>query len=284
MKMYGKAESVAQGILDAFRNGDITEPMANVFLTLKSGRHSASWSLRNQFIMFLKGHSDARGYGQWKEVNRNVKKGEKSFQILAPVFAKKKDRKGEEKGFPVGFRSVNVFGLEQTEGEPLEGQGELENWIANLPLVEVAKEWGISIGAVNGLVAALGALGSCSKDGKRIGLAVKNLSTWAHELIHAADIRLGNLTEKGQHWRSETVAELGGCILLECLGLEQESDRGGCFQYIQRYAQDTGKTAQEACMAALNRTLAAVNLLLETAEKVQTGKAEAVEAVEAVAA
>jgi hypothetical protein len=42
---------------------------------------------------------------------------------------------------------------------------------------------------------------------------------------------LGNLKEKGQHWRSETVAELGGAILLECLGYSSESDRGGCFDY-----------------------------------------------------
>ena len=53
---------------------------------------------------------------------------------------------------------------------------------------------------------------------KAIAVGVKNLATWAHELIHAADDRLGNLTERGQHWRSETVAELGGAILLEALG------------------------------------------------------------------
>ena len=45
--------------------------------------------------------------------------------------------------------------------------------------------------------------------GASIALGVENLSTWAHEFIHAADDRLGHLTENGQHWRAEAVAELG---------------------------------------------------------------------------
>ena len=54
--------------------------------------------------------------------------------------------------------------------------------------------------------------------GKGIELCVKNLATWCHELVHATDDRNGSLKEKGQHWRSETVAELGGAVLLEVLG------------------------------------------------------------------
>ena len=99
-------------------------------------------------------------------------------------------------------------------------------------------------------------------------LGVKNLSTWAHELLHAADDRLGHLTERGQHWRSETVAELGGAILLEALGFEFESDRGGCWEYVQHYAEDAGKESLQACMDVLKRTCEAVNLLLTEAGKI----------------
>jgi hypothetical protein len=94
------------------------------------------------------------------------------------------------------------------------------------------------------------------------------VSTWAHELIHAADDRLGNLTERGQHWRSEIVAELGGAILLEALGESYESDRGGCFEYVQGYAMEAGLEPVQACMAVLKRTCDAVNLLLSEAGKV----------------
>ena len=102
---------------------------------------------------------------------------------------------------------------------------------------------------------------------KAIAVGVKNLSTWAHELIHAADDRLGNLTERGQHWRSEVVAELGGAILLEALGHDCESDRGGCFDYVQSYAQEAGLEPLQACMSVLKRTCEAVNLLLSEAGK-----------------
>lgn len=269
MKMQGKAKEGAKRILDAFRKGDVAKPMVHVFLTKKSGRHSAKWSLFNQWVMMLHGYTDARGYNQWKEVGRQVKKGEKAFGIFAPVLVKRNVRQNDgtkkEERFPVGFRGVNVFGLEQTEGAPLDLDGELESWISGLPLVDVARSWGITVGKG----APRGAAGSCSRDGKAIGLAVENLSTWAHEMVHAADIRLGNLKERGQHWASETVAELGGCVLLECLGYEYESDRGGCFEYVKAYAKEAGKSVEEACMAMLNRTLQAVNLLLEEAERVQ---------------
>jgi hypothetical protein len=100
-------------------------------------------------------------------------------------------------------------------------------------------------------------------------LAVKNLSTWAHELVHAADDRLGNLKERGQHWRSETVAELGGAILLEALGFEQDSDKGGCWHYIKNYAEAAEIEPMQACMDVLSRTCEAVNLILAEAEKIE---------------
>lgn len=96
----------------------------------------------------------------------------------------------------------------------------------------------------------------------------KNLSTWAHELFHAADNRLGNLTEKGQHWRSETVAELGGAILLECLGYSTESNLGGCWDYVAHYAEDAGLQSIQACMNVLKRTCDAVELILTEAGKI----------------
>ena len=97
-------------------------------------------------------------------------------------------------------------------------------------------------------------------------LGVENLSTWAHELVHAADDRLGQLKERGQHWRSETVAELGGAVLLEVLGYETDSDRGGCWEYVTAYATDAGIEPVTACQRVLKRMCEAVALILDTAE------------------
>ena len=130
-----------------------------------------------------------------------------------------------------GFRAVPVFGLDQTEGEPVsQGDPELDRWIGEPPILDVARAWDISVEAFNGAKGKPNGWFSFGGS-KSIALGVENLSTWAHEMIHAADHRLGNLKERGQHWRSETVAELGGAILLECLGLEADADRGGCWKY-----------------------------------------------------
>jgi hypothetical protein len=164
-----------------------------------------------------------------------------------------------------GFGTAAVFAVEDTEGAELpKVDDEVIQWMNALPLVDVAKSWGLDVDSYNGIEhAPKGKYGHK----KYIALGVKNLATWAHELIHAADDRLGNLTEQGQHWRSETVAELGGAILLEALGYETDSDRGGCFEYVQHYAQEKGLDTVQACMSVLKRTCEAVNLLLTEAGK-----------------
>jgi hypothetical protein len=141
-----------------------------------------------------------------------------------------------------------------------------------LPLIEVAQAWGLKVDAFNGR--EHGPLGSY-RPSREISLGVKNLSTWAHELVHAADHCFGNLNERGQHWRSETVAELGGAIVLEALGLETDSDRGGCWQYIKHYADKAGVTPIEASTKVLKRTCDAVNLILTEAAKLSLEKQSA---------
>ena len=72
----------------------------------------------------------------------------------------------------------------------------------------------------------------------------------------------------GQQPDNEVVAELGGAILLEILGHESESDRGGCWQYIQSYAEREGMEPVTACFQVLNRTCNCVALILDSAEAV----------------
>jgi len=73
-----------------------------------------------------------------------------------------------------------------------------------------------------------------------------NLLTWAHEMVHATDHRNGKLTELGRHWRKETVAELGGAVLLQIIGYPHEADLGGCWKYIQSYAEKAGLEVSDA--------------------------------------
>ena len=267
-RLYGKAESAATQILAVFRQPELLPAaLAPIFIRRKDNVPCRSWSWLNQLLVALHGHSDARGYRQWEQVGRHVRKGERSFPILAPVMRKIADDEEteEERMAVVGFKSTAVFGYSQTQGEPLpEPDREVEHWLASLPFAKVAKAWNISVEAYNGR--PLAAAGKYSNDAS-IALGVKNLSTWCHEMIHAADDRNGSLTETGQHWRSETVAELGGAVLLKILGYETDADLGGCWEYICAYAERAGIQPITACQRVLARTCDAVALILDTAEQ-----------------
>ncbi len=269
MKFYGRAEEVAGKILEAFESGTVAKAMAPVFIRRKDNVPCRAWSWGNQLLCILSGTLDARGIRQWNAVGRTVQKGSHGFDILVPLTktVRMKDKEtGEERSIPVlhGFKSVAVFPVECTEGSELPGGAEINTWINELPLVEVARSWGLHVDTFE--ARPVGPQAQYVR-GKKIAVGVRNISVWAHELIHAADDRLGRLTERGQHWRSETVAELGAAILLEALGLESESDRGGCWQYVTHYANEAGLTPLQACTDVLKRTCDAVNLLLAEAGK-----------------
>jgi hypothetical protein len=259
-QFHGKAQQVAEAILRAFQEpARLPAALAPIFIRRRDSVPCAAWSWGNQLIVALHGHSDARGFRQWQQVNRYVREGERAIHILAPVI-RKVTEDDEERLVAVGFRAMPVFGLEQTDGEPVPtGDEAVDAWLASLPLREVAAEWGIGVQAFNG--------------GRRLGsfrpgqiaLGVQNLSTWCHELVHAADHRNGNLKELGQHWRSETVAELGGAVLLKILGHDDAADLGGCWGYISSYSQAAKIHPFTACQRVLKRTCDAVALILDTA-------------------
>jgi hypothetical protein len=270
--LQGKAAEAANEILSAFRDpNSLPAPLAQVFIHRKDNVPCRSWSWRNQLIVALHGHADARGFRQWEQVGRHVRKGEKPFHILSPCLKTAVDEKtGEEKKVLYGFRGTPVFGLDQTQGQPLPPRDPaLDAWLKSLPLREVADAWGLGVEAFNGRRA--GYLGKISH-GHGIALGVKNLSTWAHELVHAADRRNGRLKELGQHWRSETVAELGGAVLLKVLGYEHEADLGGCWQYVEGYAKRQGIDVLKACNLVLERTCEAVALILDTGEEIKANE------------
>lgn len=267
-----KVQEVAQQILDAFQAGTVPAALAQIFIRHKnnSACPAARWSWRNQLTAALTGHYDARGFRQWQQVGRNVRKGERAFYILGPCMVKDKDaqQNDEEPAFRlVGFTAIPVFGYGQTEGETLPGHEEEDAFINSLPLVAVARAWNLSVATFNAEGGSR--LGSYCP-GSSIALGVENLSTWAHELVHSADDRRGTLTRcAGQDLRNEVVAEFGGAILLEALGYSVESDRGGAYQYIQSYAQKAKLDVLSVCTELLDRACSAVALILATAEQLQ---------------
>ena len=116
--------------------------IAPIFIRRRDNLPCRAWSWANQLLTALAGHSDARGFRQWKAVGRSVTKGQKSFSILAPmtrnVVRENAETGAEERtSYVFGFKSVAVFGLAQTEGEPIpDGDTEADRWIESLPLLD----------------------------------------------------------------------------------------------------------------------------------------------------
>jgi hypothetical protein len=269
MKLFGKAQDIGKQILTAFERPEtLPEKLAPMFIKRTQEIPCENWSWRNRFLTMLADTSDARGYKQWIKAGRNVKKGSKAFHILAPCVKHIADKvTGEKKSIVTGFRATSVFRAEDTEGE------DLAYWtstalqhLTNLPLKEVAEQWGLRVELAQ---SQHGEQGSFSAANQTIKVATLDANVFLHELLHAADKKLGSLVERGQHWKSETVAEFGSAILAQCIGLESKN-LGGAYSYIESYAKAAEKTPQSACMECLDRICKAVDLIIQTAQEMET--------------
>ena len=286
-----RAEQVGQEILDAFRDGEAPRALSLVFIHRDIDIPAARWSWSNRFIAALHGHWDARGFRQWEKAGRHVKKGEHAFHILGPCTVKAKEddpERGIKQGdlVVVGFQMIPVFGYSQTEGDLPPWVEQDERLFDSLPLVEVARAWGIQLKTYDGegheRLGFYRARFTTDGDGRHqvvdhmIALGVENPETWAHELLHAADTRAQTRSwGEGEQVDNEIVAELGAAVLLECLGLESESHRGEAWSYIQACAEEHDREPLTVATELLTRTASAVALLLEAADELGQRPGEA---------
>ena len=258
--MNNKVKEVLAGILELFKSGDI--PAAIALATYPAADvPSAKWSFLNRVIMIISGTIDARGFRQWHDANRYVKKGSRAFHILVPCFKKARD---EETGQKVEvlrfFKSAPVFRLEDTDGEPLDYQL-LE--VPDLPLIERAEEWGISVKAVPGNYRFSGAY---SKTQKKISLATPEESVFFHELAHAGHERVKGDLKGGQDPFQEIVAELSAQALCRLVGKQAQNTIGNSYKYIEMYAEKLNLSPYSACMKVMSETEKVLNLILKGGE------------------
>lgn len=272
-----------------FKGGALPAGLAPLFVRRTDSVPCRAWSRSNQILTALAGTSDARGFRQWLDAGRVVRKGSKAFQILGPVTVKVRDTDrdtGETAARMalVGFRSIPVFRLEDTDvvdadrwAAANKSAADSERFIDGLPLVDVARSWGLSVETYNG--AGASALGGYSGGRHSIALGVKNPSVWAHELVHAADDRcIAGGLKPGQRADQEIVAELGGGVLLECLGEHEAADVGGAWRYIDSYATRDNVAPITYCERLLKRVCEAVALILDTAAELTAAPAPIVTA------
>jgi hypothetical protein len=261
--MQDRVKQVLNNIVEKFKSGDIPEavamatyPAANV--------PSSKWSFLNRTLMFLSGTGDARGFRQWHEAKRKVRKGAKAIYILVPCFRKEPNEEtGEENVVLRGFKPSPVFMVEDTEGDKLDYQF-LE--VPEIPLIDRAREWGLSVKTVPGNYRYYGYY---SPERKEIALASPEEKVFFHELAHAAHDRLMGGIKNGQDPFQEIVAELSAQALCRLTGKEADGSFGHSYRYIEKYAEQMKTTPHSACLKVLSDTEKVLNLILKSSNSHQ---------------
>lgn len=275
-----KVKATLDQVVERFERGEVGELIAKASYppcNVPSGR----WSLHNRVLAAMQGTADARGFRQWEQVGRKVKKGSKAIAILGPNIVKRKetDEHGQEteSTFLAGFRAIPVFRVEDTEGAPLDYE-QIE--LPAHPLLDVAAAWGISVRACSGN----GVWHGCYRSDGVIMLATPDEQTFFHELAHAADERVqGGPLKGGQHADQEIVAQLAAEVLCRMVGRKLDQGEGYTFAYVSRYAAKWYPDAapadalRKACHRVLGRTCKAVECILAAAGAAHQGEGEQAE-------
>ena len=257
--MNDRVKKTLNIILDQFKSGDIPEAVALSMFPIPN-LPCSKWSLLNRTLVFLHGTMDARGYRQWQEVDRFVKKGSKAIYILVP-FIKKVDDDGQEKMKLYGFGCRPIFKVEDTEGEPLDYE-QLE--LPEFPLIQRAQEWGISVKAIPG---SYRYRGYYSSESKEIALATPEEKIFFHELSHAAHEKIKGSLKKGQYPLQEIIAELSAQALCRMVGKKLADTTGNSYKYIEGYSEKIKMNPYTACLKVMSETEKVLNLILKENEE-----------------
>lgn len=207
------------------------------------------------------------GFKAWPQLGRHVRRGEKAIRIFAPIVVKQRDEEaGEERPTVVGFRTVCVFDVSQTDGEPLpepprcvEHKG--EELARYLPALEGhARELAYAVSYED---TGSDALGYCDHAGRRIvvsdGLSPNaRVSTLVHELAHAHGLTYRDRSRA----ECEVIVEATTAVVLTGLGYDL---RGFSVPYIAGWARDDeGLTALETFANLIDATARKIEAALGT--------------------
>lgn len=246
-----RVQAAVASVVTTWQTGDFPAQMAAVLLTATGPSQQWSWSNR----MLTRHMSDPRGYRQWQQVGRQVVPGAKARgYILAPRLVK--DREDPERRIVVGFLTVPVFDVRDTDGAALPDPTPT----VLPPLMDVAAAWGIRVryAATTGT-----AYGRYLPDQQEIILHTHAGKTFLHELVHAAEERAGVRLISGQVPDQEIVAEAGAAILATLYGVPFDTDYAR--RYVAHYASLPPKEAHTAVFRLMGRIEAAIRLILATA-------------------
>jgi len=233
--MTPAAEKAFQVVLEKFQTGELSALVKVATYKIPASWPSAKWSLGNKMLAYMQARTlNIRGYRQWQDAKRQVKKGAHSIYIWSPRMISKEEE-GEKKSILTGFLPIAVFPIEQTEGEPLP-----DDWTPRQlpPLADVAAKLGVT---VSYQPTAPDRLGDCGHG--KIILGTDDPRVFWHELAHAAHAATDPAYKDRSPEYKEVVAEFTACALAAVYGQDYT---GNAWQYIQHFAKDPIQAVMKA--------------------------------------
>ncbi len=198
------------------------------------------------------------GFRAWQQLGRQVRKGERSIKIFAPMSVKERDSDGQETGERVVFfRSVPVFDIAQTDGEAIpQPPCEPITGDSHAPLLDPLTAHARSLGFRVEHEAVEHAGGYCDTTARRIvissdlGSANAEVRVLLHELAHAHGVSYQDYGRDD----AEVIVETATVIVCGALGLDTtgasipyiaEWGERGDLQAIRRHAETVDQIARE---------------------------------------
>ena len=235
-RLKALTDQLEQGVSDIFQSGQYA-----AYLTAMSKFHH--YSFGNTMLIFMQcpNATNVAGYHDWRRnFGRQVKRGERGITILAPCPYRRKEEVEEaaSDGSPatsvqwvqrMGFRTVTVFDVSQTEGKPLPelakkltgAAAQYESMVAALRSIS---PYPISMESFPG-----GAYGCCNFVERRILVQpdmsqIQTIKTMIHEVshakLHAPPEKTEELPQHKQRFVREMEAESVAYVVCQHFGID----------------------------------------------------------------
>ncbi len=280
-RVHAMVADLEQSVKSIMESGQLTR-----WLNAMASNGLQRWSPNNRLLaamqMLQRGKDldnlHMMGFRQWEAQGRKVSKGAKAVWILAPITRKVVDEADDgtevERHRVVGFKSIPVFDISDTHGDPLPPSpaGHQTGTVAPGTLEGLRDRVGTAgysyeeteIPGFN-RAAGTGTYGYTEPATKRIVVDARQTptekaSTLAHELAHVHCGHVDNLSEYRQHrGRMETEAEMTAYLVNRSRGMAASDAASFSPGYIAGWSKGDPKVMH----AAMDTAVRAYNKIME---------------------
>lgn len=254
-----KVLAAIDAVIEQFKTGDLSPIIKRTLLIMPAELPAANWTYANAVLAYMttKYNSDCRGFKQWQEVGRKVKKGSRAGYIFKPKTLKhpeETDKDGNPLVIVTGFQPIPVFGYDATEGDDLPAE-QMPTVSAPPNLAEVAEKLGVSIRY--DWFPDQDALGQYFQNRKEIHLYTDQEDVWWHELAHAAHHKIDDEFDSRSSQEQEIVAEFTAAVIGQMYG---RPTTGNAYKYIEMLSPNDPIKGVMKSLATIEKVLAVMEL------------------------